>query len=121
MKWFTVIALALVLSLTSNAEAARRYRCRTVSKCETRNSVDSNGCVSTSVQSSTTQSVRGSMQGWAENEARRMAAHRTNGHTQSAPPGYFVGVGANGMTCQGRGVLVGEAHYQGKTVRVWKQ
>ena len=60
------------------------------------------------------------MQAWAENEANRMADMNTNGHTQGAPVGYFVGVGCNGVTCQGRGTLVGEAHVRGKSVRVWK-
>lgn len=59
------------------------------------------------------------MQAWAEDEARRMAERNTNGHVRSAPMGTFVGVGCNGTTCQGSGTLVGEAMYQGKTVRVW--
>lgn len=62
------------------------------------------------------------MQAWAEDEARMMAARGTNGHVRPAPMGTFVGVGGcNGITCQGTGTLVGEATYQGKTVRVWKQ
>lgn len=66
-----------------------------------------------------TVSQSSSMQAWAEEEARMMAARGTCGHIRSAPPGYFVGVGC-GMTCMGRGQLVAEAFYQGKMVRVWK-
>lgn len=61
----------------------------------------------------------GSMQAWAEEEARMMAARGTNGHVRPAPVGYFIGVGCNGRTCQGSGTLVGEAHINGKSVRVW--
>lgn len=61
-----------------------------------------------------------SMQAWAEEEARLMASRGTCGHVRGAPSGYFVGVGC-GTTCMGRGRLVGEAHYQGKSVRVWQQ
>lgn len=63
----------------------------------------------------------GSLQAWAELEAKLMAERGTNGHVMGVPgPGYFVGVGANGTTCRGRGTLVAEAHYRGKTVRVWR-
>ncbi len=62
----------------------------------------------------------GSMQAWAEEEARMMAARGTCGHIRSAPPGCFVGVGC-GTTCMGSGTLVAEAHYQGKSVRVWRR
>ena len=61
-----------------------------------------------------------SMQAWAEEEARMMAMRGTCGHIRSAPAGCFVGVGC-GTTCMGSGTLVGEAHYQGKTVRVWRR
>ena len=59
------------------------------------------------------------MQAWAEEEARLMASRGTCGHVRSAPMGTFVGVGCQGMTCQGSGTLVGEAHINGKSVRVW--
>ena len=61
-----------------------------------------------------------SMQAWAEEEVRMMAARGTCGHIRGAPAGYFVGVGC-GMTCMGSGTLVAEASYQGKMVRVWKR
>ena len=61
-----------------------------------------------------------SMQAWAEEEARMMAARGTCGHIRGAPPGHFVGVGC-GTTCIGSGTLVAEAHYQGKMVRVWRR
>lgn len=75
-----------------------------------------------SYQSSTGSSVvhDGSMQAWAEDEARMMAERGTCGHIRPAPVGYFVGVGC-GMTCIGSGTLVAEAHYQGKMVRVWRR
>lgn len=62
----------------------------------------------------------GSMQAWAEDEARMMAERGTCGHIRPAPVGHFVGVGC-GMTCIGSGTLVAEAHYQGKMVRVWRR
>ncbi len=62
----------------------------------------------------------GSMQAWAEEEARMMAERGTCGHIRPAPVGYFVGVGC-GMTCMGSGTLVAEANYQGKMVRVWRR
>ena len=61
-----------------------------------------------------------SMQAWAEEEARLMASRGTCGHVRGAPSGYFVGVGC-GTTCMGSGRLVAEAHYQGRTVRVWQR
>ena len=61
------------------------------------------------------------LQAWAEDEALMMSERGTNGHVRSAPVGTFVGVGCNGRTCQGSGVLVGEAHINGKSVRVWKR
>ena len=61
-----------------------------------------------------------SMQAWAEEEARLMASRGTCGHVRSAPMGHFVWVGC-GATCMGSGQLVGEATYQGKTVRVWRR
>ncbi len=61
-----------------------------------------------------------SMQAWAEEEARMMAERGTCGHIRPAPSGCFVGVGC-GTTCMGSGTLVAEAHYQGKTVRVWRR
>ena len=75
-----------------------------------------------SYQSSTGSSLvpDGSMQAWAEEEARMMAERGTCGHIRPAPVGYFVGVGC-GMTCMGSGTLVAEAHYQGKMVRVWRR
>lgn len=75
-----------------------------------------------SYQSSTGSSLApdGSMQAWAEEEARMMAERGTCGHIRSAPVGYFVGVGC-GMTCMGSGTLVAEANYQGKMVRVWRR
>ena len=75
-----------------------------------------------SYQSSTGSSLvpDGSMQAWAEDEARMMAERGTCGHIRSAPVGYFVGVGC-GMTCMGSGTLVAEANYQGKMVRVWRR
>lgn len=75
-----------------------------------------------SYQTSTGSSLApdGSMQAWAEDEARMMAERGTCGHIRSAPVGYFVGVGC-GMTCMGSGTLVAEAHYQGKMVRVWRR
>ena len=75
-----------------------------------------------SYQSSTGSSAvhDGSMQAWAEDEARMMAERGTCGHIRSAPVGHFVGVGC-GMTCMGSGTLVGEANYQGKMVRVWRR
>lgn len=75
-----------------------------------------------SYQSSTGSSTThgGSMQAWAEDEARMMAERGTCGHIRPAPVGYFVGVGC-GMTCMGSGTLVAEAHYQGKMVRVWRR
>lgn len=75
-----------------------------------------------SYQSSTGSSMApdGSMQAWAEEEARMMAERGTCGHIRPAPVGYFVGVGC-GMTCIGSGTLVAEAHYQGKMVRVWRR
>ena len=60
------------------------------------------------------------LQAWAEEEARMMANRGTCGHIRSAPSGCFVGVGC-GVTCMGYGRLVAEAHYQGKTVRVWQR
>ena len=75
-----------------------------------------------SYQSSTGSSLvpDGSMQAWAEDEARMMAERGTCGHIRGAPVGYFVGVGC-GMTCMGSGTLVAEANYQGKMVRVWRR
>ena len=75
-----------------------------------------------SYQSSTGSSAvhDGSMQAWAEDEARMMAERGTCGHIRSAPMGHFVGVGC-GMTCMGSGTLVAEANYQGKMVRVWRR
>ncbi len=75
-----------------------------------------------SYQSSTGSSLAqyGSMQAWAEEEARMMAERGTCGHIRPAPVGYFVGVGC-GMTCMGSGTLVAEANYQGKMVRVWRR
>lgn len=75
-----------------------------------------------SYQSSTGSSLvpDGSMQAWAEDEARMMAERGTCGHIRPAPVGYFVGVGC-GMTCMGSGTLVAEANYQGKMVRVWRR
>ena len=75
-----------------------------------------------SYQSSTGSSLvpNGSMQAWAEEEARMMAERGTCGHIRPAPVGYFVGVGC-GMTCMGSGTLVAEANYQGKMVRVWRR
>lgn len=75
-----------------------------------------------SYQSQTGSSVvrDGSMQAWAEDEARMMAERGTCGHIRSAPAGCFVGVGC-GMTCMGSGTLVAEANYQGKMVRVWRR
>jgi len=73
---------------------------------------------SSSVQAYSTQGY--SMQAWAEEEARLMASRGTCGHVRSAPMGCFVGVGC-GTTCMGSGRLVAEAHYQGKTVRVWQR
>lgn len=74
-----------------------------------------------STSTSVTSVVQGnSMQAWAEEEARMMAARGTCGHIRSAPPGCFVGVGC-GMTCMGSGRLVAEASYQGKMVRVWQR
>ena len=75
-----------------------------------------------SYQSSTGSSAvhDGSMQAWAEDEARMMAERGTCGHIRSAPVGHFVGVGC-GMTCMGSGTLVAEANYQGKMVRVWRR
>ena len=61
----------------------------------------------------------GSMQAWAEEEARLMASRGTCGHVRSAPMGHFVGVGC-GTTCVGSGQLVAEAHYQGRMVLVWR-
>jgi hypothetical protein len=60
------------------------------------------------------------MQQWAEDEARMMAERGTCGHIRGAPAGYFVGVGC-GRTCMGSGRLVAEAHYGGKSVRVWQR
>ena len=75
-----------------------------------------------SYQSSTGSSLApdGSMQAWAEDEARMMAERGTCGHIRPAPVGCFVGVGC-GMTCMGSGTLVAEANYQGKMVRVWRR
>lgn len=71
-------------------------------------------------RSSYTVKGNANLQSWAEEEARRMAALGTNGHTQPAPVGYFVGVGCNGQTCSRRGPPIAEATVKGKTVRVWK-
>ena len=71
------------------------------------------------VQSYSNSGSSGSMQAWAEEEARMMASRGTCGHVRSAPMGHFVGVGC-GTTCVGSGQLVAEAHYQGRMVRVWK-
>ena len=83
-------------------------------------SVSFSGSNSATVMHSSSAGQGGSMQAWAEEEARLMASRGTCGHVRSAPPGYFVGVGC-GMTCMGSGTLVGEASFQGKTVRVWQR
>jgi hypothetical protein len=66
------------------------------------------------------------LQSWAEQEVRLMAQRRTCGHCRAAPNGTFVGVGC-GATCMaahyGRASwrLVAEAHYAGKSCRVWRR
>ena len=82
--------------------------------------VQTAGFSSTSSTSSTSSFQGNSLQAWAEEEARLMAARGTCGHIRPAPPGCFVGVGC-GMTCMGSGRLVAEASCQGKMVRVWQR
>lgn len=122
MKWFTTLMVfALALAIGSQVEAGhRKSKCRSSCRVQYRSNCSSGSYSMRSSYSSSSHST-GSMDGWAMNEAIRMSERGTNGHTQGAPPGYFVGVGCNGMTCQGSGTLVGEAHFQGKSVRVWKR
>jgi len=99
-----------------------RYNTGTVQVADSQSQPSGSGVIQqVSYQSNASSSTGGgSMQAWAEEEARMMAARGTCGHIRSAPPGCFVGVGC-GMTCMGSGTLVGEAHYQGKSVRVWRR
>lgn len=115
-----IVALVCVLSV-SDAEAARRCRKVSVFRNSCRTSCQNGSCTISASSRSRTVTHGGSMQAWAEEEARMMAALGTNGHVRPAPMGTFVGVGCNGVTCQGSGTLVGEAHINGKSVRVWKR
>jgi hypothetical protein len=147
MKWFTGF-LALVICLVSmgqiEAGCKSRSKCRVSSKsnvcCSTQlhfstvssncsNSICSNGVCSNGVCSSGKTVIKTSYKGqgvpsdihaWAIDEANRMADIGTNGHVSPAPPGYFVGVGCNGMTCSRPGNPVAEVHIRGKSVRVWR-
>ena len=119
MVFFLVACLCLVLG--SDAEAGRRFRTISTQRMQTSATCRNGNCSTTASSSSRTVTHGGNMQAWAEEEARLMASRGTNGHVRSAPVGYFVGVGSNGNTCQGRGRLVAEASYHGKTVRVWQQ
>ena len=143
---FSAVLLVCVASDVAEARGRNRvmrhYNYPTQSQYQTQSHYQmgySSGTVQTmpvgSSQQSSTPSIRtvsyqspngmtvshgGSMQAWAEDEARMMAERGTCGHIRSAPPGYFVGVGC-GMTCMGSGTLVAEANYQGKMVRVWQR
>jgi len=100
-----------------------RYSTGTMQVASSQSQPNGSGVIQqVSYQSSAGNSISqgGSMQAWAEEEARMMAARGTCGHIRPAPPGCFVGVGC-GMTCMGSGTLVAEAHYQGKSVRVWRR
>lgn len=112
-----MVALVCVLSV-SDAEAARRGRKVSVSRSSCRTSCQNGSCTTSASSMSRTVTHGGSMQAWAEDEARMMAERGTCGHVRSAPMGTFVGVGC-GSTCPGSGTLVGEAHINGKSVRVW--
>ncbi len=125
MKMLLSVIAGLAMMLTSSdAEAGRKNRCS--SRCSVKvSTVCSGRTYSSTVRQSASVHASGenvgSMQAWAENEARMMSERGTNGHVRGAPMGTFVGVGGcNGRTCQGKGTLVGEATYKGKTVRVWK-
>lgn len=111
--WMITLVLALTLVISSEAEAKNRC-CR--NKCRTSVRIRST-CNSTSVRVHSVGST--DLQAWAEREARLMSEYNTNGHVSPPPQGTFVGVGCNGMTCQGSGRLAAEAHINGKSVRVW--
>jgi hypothetical protein len=102
----TILTILILLTLTIPADARRR---RTYYR-----PLPSSGHVD-------------DLQAWAEQEVRLMAARRTWGHCRAAPHGTFVGVGVNGRTCMaahyGRASwrLVAEAHYAGKSCRVWRR
>lgn len=121
--WSYCALMAVILSCTQVEAGGRRYRSSFTSKSNyTSRSNCANGQCSQVTKSSTVMrsSGRGNLQAWAEEEAQMMASRGTCGHVSPAPMGTFVGVGC-GTTCQGSGVLVAEATYQGKTVRVWQR
>lgn len=117
-----LVALVFVAGCCEPAQAGgKRYRLRSHASVKTRCANGECSSVSRTSSSVLSHGHTGDMQQWAENEAKMMAASGTNGHVRPAPPGFFIGVGAAGVTCVSpRGVLVGEAHFQGKSVRVWK-
>lgn len=139
----SVFILAVVFIFGDVAEAAKKQRCRSVSRCSMQYQIVSPG-VSTEVKSShveksrmvcdgntcrlvTTTSHRekveaSSVSSWdaeAQRQAELMADRNTYGHVASAAQtstnavGHvvpvFVGVGVDGITCQGSGVLVADA------------
>lgn len=116
MKKFWMIALVLASTIVMSSDAEAKNRCCR-NKCKTSVRIRST-CNSTSVRVHSV-GYETDLQAWAEREATLMSQHGTNGHVSPPPQGTFVGVGCNGMTCQGSGRLAAEAHINGKSVRVW--
>lgn len=132
-RWSTFVLLILsVMAIAYNVEAGGRNcvngRCQSRSVSRSRQQSVFSTNVGTMRTNTATRSVEthssrvhsGSLQAWAEEEARLMSASGTCGHVRGAPVGTFVGVGC-GTTCQGHGRLVAQATYHGKTVRVWQK
>lgn len=142
--WFvSAIVLMVALMFGDVAQAGKKNRCRSVSRCSTQYQVSSPG-FATTVKSSHVEKSRivcdgnvcrvittgthrenvqsESVSSWhaeAQRQANLMAALNTFGHVASAAEtstnavGHvvpvFVGVGIDGRTCQGSGILVADA------------
>lgn len=111
--WMITLVIASMGIISSNVEARNRC-CRNKDRSSVR---IRSTCNSTSVRVHSVGNT--DLQAWAEREAQLMYDRNTNGHVSSPPQGTFVGVGCNGVTCQGKGRLAAEAHINGKSVRVW--
>lgn len=102
---------------TSSVSQAQQCGCGAVCECSQGQSAASS---ETSVRTVSRSRSNGNYQAWAEREVRLMAERGTYGHVQPCPsPHVGVGVGINGATCMFPGPILAEAHYMGRSCRVF--
>lgn len=120
MRFTRIVGLMLIVCSIMSMDSVEAARYRRVQMSRSQNVCKNGQCSTRTSYSSRTTTHGGSLQQWAEEEARMMSERGTCGHIRPAPMGTFVGVGC-GTTCMGSGTLVAEATVNGKMVRVWQR